>query len=108
MFDIQITNIGTSLLPSYRLQINGVNVARAGRYAEDLLPLYGEISDNDDKAEALLKATLRTRIPYCNAISPSGLSSCYLDKGHDLDVLPHYAPCPEHGDVNCGHEEIWV
>lgn len=40
---------------------------------------------------------------FCGRPSPTG-GSCYLDHDHDG---PHYAPCLEHGDVECGHAEEW-
>lgn len=42
---------------------------------------------------------------FCMKQSPSGKSTCYLDKDH---TGFHYAPCSEHGDVSCGHQEIWM
>lgn len=44
--------------------------------------------------------------PFCDAPSPSGKSSCYLNRGHFEPN--HYAPCPDHGDWCTDHpSEEW-
>lgn len=65
------------------------------------------INDFDDDFDAARVAETSTYYPespaFCNAPSPSGKSSCYLDKGH---TGKHYAPCGDHGDV-CDKSEHW-